>query len=229
MNKLKNTSLFLLIFLTLSGYAQDTDTLHHSVLNVTVTDFKKNVSPNDKIFFVSKKTGKVYSKISDKNGKFKISLPNGSEYQIKIKSFDQDMNYTAVNIADADYDMEFDIGISYELPKTYTLKDVRFDTNRATLKPESYKTLNELAEFMLIKKTLKIELAGHTDSDGEEEANKILSQKRAETVRNYLIKKGVPPNRMTAMGYGETQPIATNSTEKGKALNRRTEVRIIEQ
>jgi len=76
------------------------------------------------MFFISKKTGKVYSGIYDKNGKFTIKLPNGSEYQIKIKSFDQEMNYTAVNIVKADYNMDFDIGISYELPKTITLKDV---------------------------------------------------------------------------------------------------------
>lgn len=213
--------------MTLSSYSQDT--IHYSVLNVSVTDFKKNISPGDKIFFVSKKTGKIYSKISDNEGKFKISLPNGSEYQIKIKSFNQEMNYTAVNIIDANYDMEFDINISYELPKTYTLKDVHFDTNRATIKKGSYKSLNDLAEFMLIKKTLKIELAGHTDNEGSADKNLDLSQRRAEAVRNYLIKKGVPGNRLTAVGYGETQPVASNSSEEGKSLNRRTEVRIIEQ
>ena len=227
MKTIKYISVILIIFISLKSFSQDT--IHYSVLNVTVTDFDKNISPGDKIFFVSKKTEKVYSEVSDKNGKFKIKLPNGSEYQIKIKSFDQDMNYTAVDVAAADYDMEFDVNISYELPKTYTLKDVHFDTNKATLKTSSYKSLNELAEFMLIKKTLKIELAGHTDSDGDPEMNLKLSQRRAETVRSYLIKKGVPENRLTAKGYGEAQPIADNSTSAGKQLNRRTEVRIIEQ
>lgn len=227
---MKHIKYFLFLFLTnltLNSYSQDT--IHYSVLNVTVTDFKKKISPGDKIFFISKKTGKIYSKISDSAGKFKIKLPNGSEYQIKIKSFNQEMNYTAVNIADADYDMEFDMNISYELPKTYTLKDVHFDTNRATIKKGSYKSLNDLAEFMLIKKILKIELAGHTDSEGDADKNLDLSQRRAEAVRNYLIQKGVPGNRLTAVGYGETQPVASNSSEEGKSLNRRTEVRIIEQ
>jgi len=227
MKTITKISTFLFLFIAFSSYSQNTT--HHSVLNVTITDFEKNVSPGDKIFFVSKKTGKIYSEISDKDGKFKITLPNGSEYQIKIKSFDQDMNYTAVDIAEADYDMEFDIGISYELPKIYTLKDVHFDTNKATLKSSSFQSLDELAEFMKHKTTLKIELAGHTDSDGEEAMNLDLSQRRAETVRNYLTKKGVAPNRLTAKGYGETQPIETNSTPEGKSLNRRTEVRILEQ
>jgi len=155
MKTIKYISVILIIFISLKSFSQDT--IHYSVLNVTVTDFDKNISPGDKIFFVSKKTEKVYSEVSDKNGKFKIKLPNGSEYQIKIKSFDQDMNYTAVDVAAADYDMEFDVNISYELPKTYTLKDVHFDTNKATLKTSSYKSLNELAEFMFIKKTLKID------------------------------------------------------------------------
>ncbi|MCF6366682.1 MAG: OmpA family protein [Bacteroidales bacterium] len=227
MKIIKYISAILVLFTTLNSFSQDT--IYHSVLNVTVTDMEKNISPGDKIFFVSKKTGKVYSEISDKTGKFKITLPNGSVYQIKIKSFDQDMNYTAVDIAEADYDMEFDVGISYELPKTYTLKDVHFDTNKASLKSVSFKSLNELAEFMKHKTTLKIELAGHTDSDGEADMNLDLSQRRAETVRNYLIKKGISPDRLTAVGYGETQPVESNSTNEGKQKNRRTEVRILEQ
>ena len=227
MKTIKHITAFLLIIITLNSYSQDTT--YYSVLDVTVTDMEKNVSPGDKIFFESKKTGKIYSGISDKDGKFKIKLPNGSVYQIKIKSFDQDMNYTAVDIVEADYDMEFEIGISYELPKTYTLKDVHFDTNKATLKSGSFKSLNELAEFMIHKTTLKIELAGHTDSDGEADMNLDLSQRRAETVRNYLIKKGVASNRLTAKGYGETKALATNSTDECKQLNRRTEVRILEQ
>lgn len=224
---LKQAITSFLIFISLFAYSQDTT--FYSTLEVTVTDMEKNISPGDKIFFVSKETGKVYSKISDKNGKFTIKVPNGSEYQIKIKSFDQDMNYMAIDVADSDYDMEFELSIMYELPKTYTLKDVRFDTNKASLKSSSFKSLNELAEFMQHKKTLKIELAGHTDSDGNDSANQELSQRRAETVRNYLIKKGVASNRLTAKGYGETQPIADNSTDKGKSLNRRTEIRILEQ
>ncbi len=227
MKTISNISIILLIVISFSAYSQDST--FYSTLDVRVTDMDKNISPGDKIFFVSKKTNIVYSKISDKNGKFKIKLPNGSEYQIKIKSFDQDMNYMAIDVADSNYDMEFELSIMYELPKTYTLKNVHFDTNKASLKSGSFKSLNELAEFMTYKETLKIELAGHTDSDGDDEANKKLSQRRAETVKKYLIKKGISANRLVAKGYGETQPIATNLTDNGKSLNRRTEVRILEQ
>ena len=227
MKNIKILIILIILSLTLKSYSQDTT--YYSTLNVTVTDFDKNISPGDKIFFVSKKTNKIYSEISDKDGRFKIKVPNGSIYQIKIKSFDQAMNNTSIDVTAADYDMEFEIGISYELPKTYTLKDVHFDTNSAKLKTSSYKSLNELAEFMIHKKTLKFEFAGHTDSDGDELANQKLSQRRAETVRKYILKKGVASTRVTAKGYGETQPIASNSTNEGKSKNRRTEVRILEQ
>lgn len=136
MKSIKFIIAVILLHTLTTTYAQDT--IYYSTLNVTVTDFDKNISSGDKIYFISKKTGTVYTGVSDKEGKFKIRLPNASEYQIKIKSFDQEMNYTAVNITEADYDMDFDIGISYELPKTITLKDVHFDTNKATLKANSY-------------------------------------------------------------------------------------------
>jgi len=72
-----------------------------------------------------------------------------------------------------------------------------------------------------------IEISGHTDDVGDDALNLELSQKRAESVRNYLIKNGIASNRVTAKGYGETQPIADNSTPEGKAKNRRTEVKIL--
>jgi OOP family OmpA-OmpF porin len=219
--------ILLTILLQVTTYFYAQNTVYQSLLNVTVTDFEMNPSIGDKIFFISKKTGEIYTGLSDKDGKFQIKLPNGSEYQIKIKTFDQEMNYLALD-PETESESEYDIGIKYELPKTYTLKNVLFATNSATLLPSSYESLNELAEFMLLKTTLKIELAGHTDSDGNDGFNLSLSQKRADAVRNYLIKKGVQANRMTAVGYGETQPIADNNTEDGKQLNRRTEVRVLE-
>jgi hypothetical protein len=71
--------------------------------------------------------------------------------------------------------------------------------------------------------TVNIEVAGHTDSDGEDAANQALSEKRAQAVADYLVKAGLPANRFTAVGYGSAQPIASNDTEDGKAQNRRIE------
>jgi OOP family OmpA-OmpF porin len=72
---------------------------------------------------------------------------------------------------------------------------------------------------------VKIEIGGHTDADGHESSNLKLSQRRADTVKNYLVKKGVPASRMTAKGYGELHPVADNKSPEGKAKNRRVELK----
>ncbi len=82
---------------------------------------------------------------------------------------------------------------------------------------------------MKLKETLIVEIAGHTDSIASSEFNQKLSEGRAKTVRDYLIKKGIDKNRVTAVGYGETQPVADNGSEEGREKNRRTEVRIIRE
>jgi len=226
MKPLKTISVFLImISICISVEAQDT--IYTSLLNVSVTNFEEVPSPGDKIFFLSKKTGEMYSGISDKDGKFQITLPNGSEYEVKIKSFDQPMNYLPIQIAEADYDMEFDIGIMYELPKTYTLNNVHFDTNSAKLKSISYESINELAELLLLKETLKIELAGHTDSDGEDEFNLDLSQRRAESVMKYIVKKGIEKDRLSAKGYGPDRLLSEGNKRKDHELNRRVEFKVL--
>ena len=87
----------------------------------------------------------------------------------------------------------------------------------------------DLVEVMKLKKTLVIEIAGHTDNVGSLESNQTLSANRAKSVRNYLIGKGISSSRVTAKGYGETEPVANNMTDEGRQKNRRTEVRIISE
>jgi outer membrane protein OmpA-like peptidoglycan-associated protein len=109
------------------------------------------------------------------------------------------------------------------------LNDVLFDNAKSTLRPESSKELNQLAEYLNLKKTLVIEIAGHTDNVGRPEANQKLSEDRANSVRQYLIKKGIAAERLIAKGYGDTVPVEDNSTAAGKQKNRRTEVRIVSE
>ena len=139
------------------------------------------------------------------------------------------MDYNKVEIPAKEGKMTSNITVQMELPKTYTLKNVFFDTGKATLKNESFKALNDLAEVMKIKNTMVIEIAGHTDNVGSPESNVKLSEERANAVRNYLIQKGIQPTRVTTKGYGDTQPVEDNSTEAGKQKNRRTEVRVISE
>jgi OmpA-OmpF porin, OOP family len=100
---------------------------------------------------------------------------------------------------------------------------IRFVSGLSTLDPDSAGLLDHLIEIALRCPTVNIEVAGHTDADGPEGFNQALSEKRAEVVTDYLVKAGLPASRFTAVGYGSTQPIASNETDEGKARNRRIE------
>ncbi|HTE94311.1 MAG TPA: OmpA family protein [Bradyrhizobium sp.] len=98
---------------------------------------------------------------------------------------------------------------------------IRFESGRATIDPDSAGLLDRLIETALRCPSANIEIAGHTDADGEDGFNQALSEKRAQAVTDFLVKAGLPAERFTAMGYGSTQPVAGNDTEEGKAQNRR--------
>jgi OOP family OmpA-OmpF porin len=100
---------------------------------------------------------------------------------------------------------------------------IRFESGRANIDPDSAGLLDRLIETALRCPTTTIEIAGHTDSAGEDAANQALSEKRAQAVVDYLVKSGMPAARFTAVGYGSTQPVADNESDEGKAQNRRIE------
>jgi OmpA-OmpF porin, OOP family len=98
---------------------------------------------------------------------------------------------------------------------------IRFESARASIDPDSAGLLDRLTETALRCPTANIEIAGHTDADGEDAFNQALSEKRAQAVMDYLVKAGLPASRFTATGHGSTQPVASNDTDEGKAQNRR--------
>ncbi|MBO6005960.1 MAG: OmpA family protein, partial [Paludibacteraceae bacterium] len=111
------------------------------------------------------------------------------------------------------------------------MKGIQFETGKDVILPSSYGILDQIAKIMKDNPEYKIDINGHTDNVGKPESNLKLSDKRANSVRNYLMKKGVEGERMTATGYGDTKPIADNATKAGKAQNRRVEfvVTVVEE
>ncbi len=105
--------------------------------------------------------------------------------------------------------------------KSYSIE---FESGSATIKPASYKLLNEIFESAVVAEGLKIGVYGHTDNSGSNAVNTSLSAKRADAVRAYLLKKGLIENRVEAKGFGSAQPIADNNTSEGKSKNRRVEI-----
>ncbi len=105
----------------------------------------------------------------------------------------------------------------------FVTRGILFDVNKATIKPESMGVINEIAKMMKEHSDLKLRIEGHTDSDGDKSFNQGLSEERAGAVRGLLVESGIASSRLETKGYGESKPVADNSTPEGKANNRRVE------
>ncbi|GAB4377772.1 MAG: hypothetical protein Kow0075_06860 [Salibacteraceae bacterium] len=173
----------------------------------------------------------VRSQSDRKNGSFLVVLPVGRSYALIADK--PGFLYYSENFqleqTDGDGNYEKNIELQpIEPGKSVILKNVFFDTDKYELKPESITELTKLANLMKENPDIKIEVSGHTDSQGSRESNQILSENRAKAVAAFLVRSGIEPDRIVARGYGQEKPIADNSTEEGRALNRRTEFTILE-
>jgi outer membrane protein OmpA-like peptidoglycan-associated protein len=175
----------------------------------------------------------VISSLTDSKGGFFVCLPPGYSYGL---------NVTADGYMIFSENFDFEEGYTSAEPyrKTIALNKVRqgefmrmynvfYDTDSWELLEASMPELEMLLEFLRINNTVVVEIGGHTDSDGSEEHNQVLSERRAGSVRDYLIKRGISPARIFAHGYGETSPVADNISPAGKRLNRRTEITILSE
>jgi len=109
----------------------------------------------------------------------------------------------------------------------WILKGVWFDTDKADIKPGMEATIIEAVQVLKQNPGLKVQIQGHTDNIGNASYNQKLSEKRAESVRQFFLKNGIAADRLSATGYGLTQPVATNDTEEGRAQNRRVQIKPI--
>jgi len=199
----------------------------------TIVDMRtKSPQNNELIIFRSQKNGNEYQAISDSLGKFNTRLPVSDKYEIFIMGFKDSTSYNMIEIPtprpNAFYNNAFTINIEFDPPKTFVLENVEFDFGKATLRPASYKALDDLVEYLQRKSEDRIEIGGHTDNIGSEAKNKILSLERAKSIVSYLVAKGIDPARLTSKGYGSMEPVEENTTEAGRQKNRRTEVKILE-
>lgn len=113
--------------------------------------------------------------------------------------------------------------IMFELNKPVVLPGIQFEFNKAVIKPESESVLIQAYNSLHDHADIEVEISGHADAIGSVEYNLVLSGKRAESVRQWMINKGIAANRLTSVGYGKSRPIASNDTEEGRAANRRIE------
>jgi outer membrane protein OmpA-like peptidoglycan-associated protein/tetratricopeptide (TPR) repeat protein len=163
-------------------------------------------------------------------GKYIVVLPHGKDYNISIQAegyvFQSENIHVEAHSPFFEKVKDISLG-SVKVGNKIVLKNIFFDLNKATLRSTSTTELEKLYTFMVEQPDLKIEISGHTDSLGKDKSNQVLSASRANAVVNYLTQKGINKNRMVAKGYASKMPIATNETEEGRQLNRRTEFKII--
>lgn len=176
-------------------------------------------------------TQQTVSKLqTDEDGNYLVTLPVGKNYAFNVQrkgylfySENFDMNNVA---SDSVYKIDIPLQ-PIEVNAKVVLKNVFFDTKKTDLKPESISELDNVVRLMNENPNMKILISGYTDNVGTAEDNLKLSNGRALSVVNYLISKGVKKDRLSYKGFGETNPVASNDTEEGRAQNRRTELSVL--
>ncbi len=170
-------------------------------------------------------------KSNPRTGRFMIQLPAGHNYAITVRRDGYLFHSENFDLpATAEYqEISKDFPLkNVSVGSRVVLRNIFYEFDKATLLPQSYVELDRLYKLLVEVPTIKIEISGHTDNKGSASYNQGLSERRAKSVVEYLVDRGIGIDRLTYVGMGLTQPIATNDTEEGRALNRRTEFKIIE-
>lgn len=169
---------------------------------------------------------------TDELGNYLITLPLGKDYAFNVNRkgylFYSDNFSMSSRSPDSVYIKNIPLQ-PIETNAVVILKNIFFDVNKFDLKPESQVELDKVVQLLTENPGLKIEIGGHTDNVGKPADNLALSNNRAKAVVKYLAGKNIAVQRLIAKGYGETKPVADNKTEEGRALNRRTEMKIVGQ
>lgn len=198
----------------------------------TVTDAGTGAVVRAGIEVIDVETGRVVSTTNSdaSNGEYTVSLPYGRSYAFHVSARGYLFYSANYDLTATDDGATFvnDIALSkVAVGETVTLRNVFFASGHYELLDESQAELNAVVELLRRNPQMKIEIGGHTDNVGTAEANQLLSQQRARTVYDYLVAQGIPSERLTYKGYGESNPVASNTDEAGRAQNRRTEFKIV--
>jgi len=211
---------------------KDTVTPQVTVLKGTITDAKTNAPLQADVEITDNTTGKSVAKFKSNSvsGKYLLSLPSGKNYGISVTKEGYLFHSENVNIPAAKGYQEIvkDVALNkIEVGSKIVLNNIFFETNKADLSKESTAELERMIGLMKDNADIRVEISGHTDNVGSPEYNQKLSEARAKSVVDYLTKNGIAATRMVYKGYGLTKPVATNDTDEGRQLNRRTEFEII--
>ena len=195
--------------------------------NQTLTPLAANIE----IFDNSNNQQVEIIETGNKNGEFNTILISGKNYGISVKADGYMFISDNIDLSQSNANSEISKEIllqKAEVASKIILKNIFFDFNKATLRKESTHELNTLIDLLKNQyPTLKIEISGHTDNKGSLKSNTTLSTNRAKSVVNFLVKHEIDANRLTYKGYAFNEPIAPNTTDEGRQMNRRVEFKIL--
>lgn len=164
--------------------------------------------------------------VDHETGEYVAAIKFESDFMLTVKKPDFVYESTYISKEDSSFAEPTSVDVDLEpvqLGKAYRMKDIYYESNSADLTAESKKVLDEFIEFLNENPNIKVKIQGHTDNIGGDAFNLTLSENRAHSVYEYLVSRGVSSSRLSYKGFGETQPVDTNDTEAGRAMNRRTE------
>ncbi|NLI87376.1 MAG: OmpA family protein, partial [Bacteroidales bacterium] len=169
---------------------------------------------------------------SSVTGGFMVCLPSDNSYALFAQApgylfYSENFNLKGLYSFDKPYHLDVLLKPVRQGEVTI-MRNVFFETDSYELLPESTVELDRVVETLSQNPTIKVEIGGHTDNQGAPDYNQKLSERRAKSVVDYLLSKSVSPERVSWKGYGESQPVAPNSSTEGRAMNRRTELKILE-
>jgi outer membrane protein OmpA-like peptidoglycan-associated protein/Tol biopolymer transport system component len=202
-----------------------------TILKGTVTDDATKQPVDAAIDLIDNATGQTIATFRSNaiSGKYLVSLPSGTNYGIVVRQdgylFHSENFDLPAGAAFAEVVKDIPLK-KLEVGTVIVLRNIFFDTGKATLRPESTAELERLQKLLTETPALKLEMSGHTDDVGEAAMNQDLSQRRAQAVVAYLTQHGIAGARLTAVGYGETKPEVPNTSKLNRQLNRRTEFKV---
>ena len=198
-----------------------------AVMKLFVVDKDKGPVKGVVVFLTGPDKTKYYADPTDSEGYAEVLVPVGKQYDVTYLSLGRREIAATVPVADEpSQSVKLTLRYKREIPeKPFILAGVNFDTAKATIRPESFPRLDTVVDFMVHKKTARVEISGHTDNVGNATANKKLSEQRAQACRNYIVSKGIDKKRLDAVGFGDERPIAPNDTDEGRQRNRRIEAK----
>ena len=191
-------------------YVTNADT--HVPVKATVRIWDAQTGDSVTVIRTASKTGWARSRLPEGNYRLTISRTGYEPYEQLITYIGDSLNISLVPL---------------KVGRKVILHNLFFATGKTQILPQSEQALNELSDFLRDNPTVSIRITGHTDNVGSDKANLTLSEGRAKAVRSEIIKRGIAAERIEAEGKGETEPIADNATEEGRAQNRRVEFTII--